>query len=450
MNVSARQAWLLKQYERSRPGDLRLARYHVAHAVEIAPPPDLDAMEAVLARLFETYQVLRWTFDRDAAGRQRAKLGAMPPLLERRPAPVDDEAFEAQLLADARAEFDLARGPLFQALAYERSPERIVLLLRAHHLIIDGASIIILMRALLAGVFGLEMGFRVGPPYAEWVEQQHAFLNSAEGERLLDFWLAELSDLPPPLRLPYDLAGDERVAVPAVKVQCSLDADAVALVRQAAASLGIGAFRVYLAAFAVLVHALSGADDAPVSLASAARNRLKFVETVGWFNDTLVLREPILPDDSFASFANRLAQRLDGALQHDGYPLHLITERLEEMAPNQATCLDEAAFSMIAPNPRTDHQIGDLASALAGTSAHVGKHVVRTWPVSIPYASPHQISFRILERPATTYVSASFNANRFSAPKGERIVAAFQRVLRSLCAEPNAPLAHVVSLVTVA
>lgn len=444
MNVSARQAWLLRQYERSRPGDLRLARYHVAHAVEIAPPPDLDLVEAELARLFETYEVLRWTFERDSTGAPRAKLGALPPLLQRRPAPTDEAAFQAQLLTDARAEFDLVDGPLFQALAYVRSPGQVVLLLRAHHLIVDGASLIILMRSLLAGVFGLETHFRVGPPYADWVAWQQTFLKSADGERLLDYWLAELSDLPPPLALPYDVSGGGREAVAAVRVQRTLDAELVSLVRDAAASLKIISFRFYLAAYAVLIHAVSGVADAPVSLASAARSRLEFIETVGWFNDTLVLREPIMPDDSFASFANRLARTLDRTLQHDGYPLHLIAERLNEMAPNQPTCLDEAAFSMIAPNPRTDHEIGNLASALAGTSASLGKHVVRTWPVSIPYASPHQISIRILERPDTTYLSASFNASRFSGAAAERLVSSFERLLHLVSAAPDASLAQTI------
>lgn len=440
MNVSARQAWLLKQIERFGPDDLRLARYHVAQAVEIAPTPDIAKIEMEVARLYASHEALRWTFHRESGGAHVAKLRTAPPGLTCRAAPDDDAAFQAAVLADARARFDLAKGPLFEIIAYPRPGDRIVLLLRAHHLIVDGASLIILMRALLAGVFGLEIGYKVGRPYADFVAWQRAFLRCDDGARLLDRWLAELSDLPPPLALPYDTAARGAQPAPALKIQRTLDSRIVDTVRRAATSLGVGSFRIYLAAYVAMMFKLTGARDIPVSLASAARSRVEFLETVGWFNDTIVVREPIEPGDTFATYAARLSARLDSALENDGLPLHLIVEQLEALAPNQATCLDEVAFSMIAPNPRTDHDIGRLASTLAGTKAQVGAYTVQTWPVPIPYASPHQVSFRILERPDTTYVSASFNATRFVAATAERLTAAYEGVLDALAANPHAPL----------
>lgn len=440
--LSTRQEWFMNEYRRLGSGSLELARYHLAHAITISPTPKLVDFESAINRLVERHAILQWVFLWSPDGdRPLARQAPSAPIFTILDADENDEAFQRRLTTDARREFDLSSGPLFEVIAYRRPGDCVVLLMRVHHLVADGASLVIILRSLLADVFGFGGIFQESEPFSRFVQWQQQMLQGEEGRRLEEFWLSELSDLPAPLALPYDRNAGTG---PAVHVQRLLDPACFKAVHQLAEGAGVSAFRLCLAAYVLLIHSFDGADDIPVSLASAARPRREFMNTVGWFSDTLVLRAQIDPGESFVELARRLSRNMDLILEYDGYPLDLIASRLAHLFPGRRSCLDQVAFSTIVPDPRSSHSVGDLLASTEDTVTQIGAYRIETIPISIPSSSRHEISFRMLDRGQKIYLSSILDSARFSRERAAQIVESYLRLIQDAAQDAHIPIRELV------
>ncbi|MBT8224364.1 MAG: non-ribosomal peptide synthetase, partial [Dactylosporangium sp.] len=123
--------------------------YALAVALDLTGPLDLTALETACQSVVSRHEALRLAVAESDAGPRLVEAGA-PPRLERR---VHTADLVDSLLATP---FDLARGPLVRMILAERSPERHLLVVVAHHLVFDGMSKEILVRDLAAA-------YRPGP-----------------------------------------------------------------------------------------------------------------------------------------------------------------------------------------------------------------------------------------------------------------------------------------------
>src|SRR5262249_1602065 len=123
--------------------------YDIASALRIKAKPDEAALRRAFQALVDRHAALRTTFSA-VQGR------AMQHVHEQRKAAVEtvdaslwDEAALAERLRDeAHVPFDLEHGPLLRALLFRRADEEQVLLVVAHHIVIDFWSLATLMREL--------------------------------------------------------------------------------------------------------------------------------------------------------------------------------------------------------------------------------------------------------------------------------------------------------------
>src|SRR6185436_9717599 len=118
------------------------------------------------------------------------------------------EELRAEVTAAAHRPFDLERGPLFRAVLFTAARGERVLLLVAHHLVFDGWSLWVLFFELRLLSEGAALP-ALPAEYADFVRWQEEMLAGPAGERLWEFWRAELPGGMPPLQLPADrsLAG---------------------------------------------------------------------------------------------------------------------------------------------------------------------------------------------------------------------------------------------------
>ena len=123
--------------------------YNIASALRIKAKPDEAALRSAFQSLVERHAALRTTFTA-VQGR------AMQLLHEEAKASFeivdasrwDDAALGERLRDEAHLPFDLERGPLLRALLFSRADDEQVLLVVAHHIVIDFWSLAILMREL--------------------------------------------------------------------------------------------------------------------------------------------------------------------------------------------------------------------------------------------------------------------------------------------------------------
>src|SRR4029434_10980480 len=96
----------------------------------------------------------------------------------------DDDALAARLRAEVHLPFDLEHGPLLRALLFSRADEEQVLLVVAHHIVIDFWSLTILMRELGELYRDGQTATPHTSNYFDYVRWEQRLLAGEAGERL--------------------------------------------------------------------------------------------------------------------------------------------------------------------------------------------------------------------------------------------------------------------------
>src|SRR5256714_12567403 len=186
------------------------AAYNIARAVRVRAALDVAALRRALSALVERHATLRTTFAASRGrpvqrGHERFELGFRQEDARHWSEPQLDE----RLTEEADRPFDLERGPLLRVNLFTRSSDEHVLLLAAHHIIVDFWSLALLMHELGLLYRAEQSGVRSALPtlsfsYSDFVRWQGELLSSEEGEKHWDYWRSQLSGELPGLNLPTD------------------------------------------------------------------------------------------------------------------------------------------------------------------------------------------------------------------------------------------------------
>jgi natural product biosynthesis luciferase-like monooxygenase protein/amino acid adenylation domain-containing protein/non-ribosomal peptide synthase protein (TIGR01720 family)/FkbM family methyltransferase len=312
--------------------------YNLPAALRLSGPLSVPALRQALAAVMRRHAVLRTTFP-SAGGAPVQMIGPPAPFA----VPVADlrllgaDRREAELrrlaLADARAPFDLAHGPLLRAGLVWLAEMEHVLLLNMHHIVGDGWSTGVLIRELGA----LYAGFAAGRParlpdlpvqYADFAVWQRQWLSGPVLEKQLSALRGRLAGLEP-LDLPTDRPRPPvqtfRGARHSFRLPRLLSEALRALGRRDGASL----FMVLLAAFSALLQRYSGQSGISVGTPIAARNRREIEGLIGLFINTLVLYTDLSGDPSFQELLARTRETALGAYAHEDLPFEKLVDELQ-------------------------------------------------------------------------------------------------------------------------
>ena len=326
-----RRLWLIDRIEEASPA------YNVSSAFDVRGPLDRDVLARAFHALITRHESLRTVFvEVNDEPRQRVRASLTLPIdyVDLR-ADADDES-RLRSLMEIRASqpFDLATGPLLRVGVYQRDDERAVLTLTIHHIVSDAWS----MRVLIADLVRLYEQHRAAtetplPPlaiqyrdYAAW--QRHELASDAM-RRDRDYWLAKLGGRLPVLDLPTDFP---RPAVPSYRGRHHheiIDADTAASLRALGAAHGASPFMTLVAITKVLLYRYTGQPDISVGSPIAGRIHPDLATQIGFYVNTLVLRDDVRGDEPFVTLLQRVKRTAEDAYTHQAFPFDRLVEDLE-------------------------------------------------------------------------------------------------------------------------
>ena len=348
LSFSQQRLWFLDQWE---PGS---AVYNVPAFYRLAGPLDARALESALSEALRRHEILRTTYVLDERGRptQVVQPHERPALdvtdLSR--LPDDEREREAQRLADAeaRAPFDLARGPVHRLRLLRLGAHEHWLLMTFHHVAFDGWSMGVLLDELgslyEAAVAGREPDLpEPTVQYADFARWQRAHLDERALEPQMRHWRDALRGLPP-LELPTDK--------PRPKVQSfrgghhwfALPEALSARLKELSREEGVTLFMPLLAAFQALLHRHSGQDDFAVGSPVAGRTRAETERLVGFFVNTLVLRADLSGDPTFRELLRRVRDACLAAYANQDVPFERLVHELQPQRDAGRSPLFQAMF----------------------------------------------------------------------------------------------------------
>ncbi|MGK3989849.1 MupA/Atu3671 family FMN-dependent luciferase-like monooxygenase [Sorangium sp. So ce136] len=417
--ASQQQMWVLSQI--SPEGAIS---YTDLVAIELRGPLDQPALRACLDALVRRHEALRsWISDDGLSQRVADEVALEVPVV----ALPDDEAARAWLRAHSGAPIDLHRAPALQAHLLALGERRHVLVLRAHHVFIDGWSL-----GNLVGELGqLYTARRAGRPaelppapqfgdFARWQEALQRSERWAEDEA---YWLSRLSGPLPTPELPTDRPRPAVMSFRGERQTRRLDARLVRLVGDVSRKHGCTPFMVFFAAYALLLRRLCQQRDLLVGVAVGGRPSELGEGLVGSMSQLLPIRLEQPRDGSFADLLRLVRGTLLEAFEHEAYPYARLVQKLGAGQDLSRAPLVSAVFNYDRPL-----EIPGFAELEA-----------RALPRDIGFAR-YDLYLNVMTIGGEVELECDYSTDLFEPASIGRTLAAYARLLEQICEDPQGRL----------
>lgn len=298
--------------------------YNLVCICFIDGPLDAGRLAAAVAGTARRHDGLRTVFVQSEGEIQRRVLPDAEPPLRRSSAceGAADFAGQARALAGeiGSAPFDLSAEPPLRFVLASRDAHRHALIMTAHHMLIDGWAIGIMLREIFARYEILAAGKAPDLGRAErfddFLHRQERLRESGELDRQARFWQRELSGAPLVLDLPADRARPAFQAPEGARCPFRLDPQTSDALRRVADRLGITPAAFLLAAFALTLSRYTGATDLLVATPVAGRPTTALAELVAVTVNVVPVRVRVDDGATAAEYLSAVQRSLAGSLDN--------------------------------------------------------------------------------------------------------------------------------------
>ncbi|MFN6487000.1 MULTISPECIES: amino acid adenylation domain-containing protein [unclassified Nostoc] len=230
--------------------------------------------------------------------------------------------------------FDLNTGPLFKAKLLQLKDQKYVLLINMHHIISDGWSMGVFVRELRQVYTAFAQGEtpNLAPlpiQYSDYANWQRNWLQGQVLETQINYWKNQLSNAPPLLELPTDYPRPALQSYRGDRDRYSLSPDLTLAIKTFSQQQGASLFMTLLAAFSILLSRYSRQEDLCIGSPIANRTHRQTEGLIGFFVNTLILRNQIKPEQSFIDFLQQTRQTCLDAYSHQDIPFEYLVEQLQ-------------------------------------------------------------------------------------------------------------------------
>jgi amino acid adenylation domain-containing protein/non-ribosomal peptide synthase protein (TIGR01720 family) len=307
LTAAQRRLWLLSQGGGA-------AAYGLAAAFRLDGALDTAALEAAFGALIQRHESLRTVFPLvDGEPRQRV-LPARPWSLAVTPLP--PSANVAAVCQDAAAApFDLTFGPLLRVRLWQAGPETHILLVALHHIVGDAASLDVLMRDLTA-LYRHHRGEGPALPPLSHQARDFAVWEQQRPPAGLAYWRSRFDGELPVLELPTDHPRPAQRGWQGQTLVSHLPAAAAQGLEALARTAGVSLSIVLLTLTNLLLHRWSGQDDIILGTVVTGRDMAALDGQIGFYVDTVPLRETLCRDARLDALLQRVRDTLDQAVAH--------------------------------------------------------------------------------------------------------------------------------------
>jgi Condensation domain len=255
-------------------------------------------------------------------------------LRNRNVADADAEVYSL-LEKEEGAPFDLRRGPLVRGCLVALEENHHILMIVAHHIVIDGWSVSVILREL--GVLYAAFLSGASDPlplpliqYADYAAWQRRWRTKELLRKHDAYWRHALQGWPQQLSLPTtyiqpqrDFAGDV--------MPLELTAEWVTELRALGRRYGVTLYTLVLTAWSVVLCRLSGQDDVVIGTPTANRAQRPVQDVVGFFVNLLPLRIRLSGNPTLEELLLRTKSAVLGGLGHPHLPFEQVVEAVAQV-----------------------------------------------------------------------------------------------------------------------
>jgi amino acid adenylation domain-containing protein/non-ribosomal peptide synthase protein (TIGR01720 family) len=337
LSYAQRRLWILDQMH------IDSVAYNLPEVLEIIGHIDIAALQHAFQGVVDRHESLRTTFVTvDGEPKQRIH-DAMEFRLETvdlSQEPHADKRAEALMEQDKTAPFDLGHGPLLRVKlltlrhGFPGVQPRHLLLFNIHHIISDVWSLNVLVQEVLA-LYRSEVDkvpcawAPLKFHYKDYAAWQNALLQTDAARLQRDYWHDVLQGELPVLELPTDFPRPAVQTFNGTTLSHTLDPQLYGELRRMSRSYNVSLFMLLSALVKTLLYRYSYQEDIIVGTPVVGRPHPDLDNQIGFYVNTLALRDQVVGTASFRALLQRVNQTTTAALAHQGYPFDCLVDELD-------------------------------------------------------------------------------------------------------------------------
>ena len=431
LSFAQQRLWFLDQLEPNS------AFYNVPWGLRLMGALDVPALEAAFAEIVQRHESLRSTFQVQEEEPVQVVAPELPlPLtivdLSHLAEGEREEKVRTLVLAEVQVPFSLSAGPLFRIRLIKVSEQDHALIVTLHHAISDGWSVGVLSGELAA----LYEAFHAGKPsplskltlsYGDFAVWQRAYLSGGALDEQLSYWKQHMLGAPVSIELPTDrprpLVQTSNGAKETVLLPSALFDGVKAFSRSQGATL----FMTLLSAFNVLLSRYSGQHDIVVGTVVAGRHHSETEKLIGFFVNTLALRNQLSSEMSFDELLRNVRETTLSAYANQDVPFEKLVEELNPVRDTsrsplfQTMIIQQNAF-------QSSHSFHSLEATRFTTGVAAAKV---------------DLLLNVAEQSGELRCTMEYNTDLFNAVTIRRLIQHFQNILEAVVARPSLEMSRI-------
>ncbi|OUD14110.1 hypothetical protein TPSD3_07155 [Thioflexithrix psekupsensis] len=330
MSFAQQQLWLLLQLQENNTA------YNLPITLVIKDKLDFDILQQSLSLLVQRHDILRTCFgmeDKQPLQFIYPNIDVTLPYIDLRTIHHDQQLAQIKIIVQQFTEkvFNLTQVPLWRWQLLQLADEHYLLHLVLHHLISDGWSIYLLQSELNHIYESLIKKQNITLPaltlqYADFALWQRQYLTEMRLNTLTEFWQKELKNAKPLLKLPLDFPRSAQQHYQGDLIQVTLDPTLTTQLKQLSQKEDVTLFMLLLASLQVLFYRYYGQTDISIGTPLSNRYRLELEAIMGFFINTIVIRNDLSGNPHFNHTLKQVRQRVLAVYAHQDMPFEKLID----------------------------------------------------------------------------------------------------------------------------
>ena len=326
LSYAQERLWFIEQYQQGTNA------YHIPRLFLINPAADIKSIHRSVRSIVQRHEVLRTVFLQDKQG-----LNYQSVLTDELPISVhqvdDQSSFHKKVSQDTNRPFNLRGEHPIRVCSYHvKSSDETYLLLNIHHIAFDGLS---------AEIFAAEFSEfyqhfteqsdmtlpELPIQYKDYAMWQRNFLTGDLFESQLQYWQNLLSNYVP-INLPIDYTRPKQTDYKGQDYLFNLSKDLSQKLRSLAKTKGCSLYTILLTGFYILLYKYTNQSDLIIGTPVASRHYAQLQDLIGFFVNSVVLREHIDGNSRVSSLLSSVQKHLIDVQRYQDIPFEHLVDAL--------------------------------------------------------------------------------------------------------------------------
>lgn len=425
LSFSQERLWFIEQFEKGT------STYNVPLLYKLDHTINLSGINYALEKIVNRHKLFRSTIEYQT-GQDSAQvvIHDRPLLVERIILSRTNDYFSSIKEAlkrpfDLTAEYPI-RAYIYTIAATESTPEEQLLLINAHHIVLDGWSVQIFenemqyyYEAFVNGSLELDLP-DLEIDYMDFAAWQRNWLKGEVLDKQLSYWKNRLDNFEP-LSFPTDFERPSKINYQGANYDFELPPTLSKAVTQLAAELQVSVHSLLLGGFTVLLNKYTGQEDIVTGSLIANRHHPQTKDLIGFFVNTIVNRTLLHNVQTFVELVHQIHADQTEAQYFQDLPFEkLIAELKSERDPSR-------------------HPLFQLLFTVESSNTSPASKYWQEYTDHEAYETARfDLTFALIDSPEGLKGQVNYATSLFKPDTIQRMVGHYIQLMQQLVAEPKA------------